>query len=114
MKYMLLFCGTTEAQEEWENAPQEVIAQAMERTGQWFGQNASRIVASEQLQPPRTAEAIRHENGGTTVTDGPFIEAKEVIGGYAVFDVADEEAALELARSWPGGGIVEVRPVVAR
>jgi hypothetical protein len=45
------------------------------------------------------------------VTDGPFIEAKEVIGGFAVVDVADLDEALEMAKAWPGGD-VEVRPVV--
>jgi hypothetical protein len=45
------------------------------------------------------------------VTDGPFIEAKEVIGGFAVVDVANLDEALELAKSWPGGD-VEVRPIV--
>jgi hypothetical protein len=46
------------------------------------------------------------------VNDGPFVESKEVIGSYAVVDVPDMGDALEIAKSWPAGGLVEVRPVM--
>ncbi len=46
------------------------------------------------------------------VTDGPYIESKEVIGGYAEVEVADLDEALEIAKTWPGQMGVEVRPVV--
>ena len=46
------------------------------------------------------------------VTDGPFIEAKEQIGGYAAIEVADLDEALRMARTWPGRGAVEIRPVM--
>ena len=47
-----------------------------------------------------------------SIVDGPFIEAKEQIGGYGLIDVENLDAALELAKSWPWGGVVEIRPVV--
>src|SRR5262245_56538681 len=47
-----------------------------------------------------------------TVTDGPFMEGKEQIGGYAEIDVVNLDEALEMARAWPGRGTVEIRPVV--
>jgi hypothetical protein len=50
--------------------------------------------------------------GPGVVTDGPFLEGKEQIGGYAEIDVADLDEALEMARTWPGRGTVEIRPVV--
>jgi len=111
---MLMFCGTAEAQEEWDNLPEEVRANGMSGVAQWFGQHADVYVNGEQLESPKTAKTVRINGGSATVTDGPFIEAKEVIGGYAVIDVVDEAAAIELAKTWPGGGIVEVRPVVPR
>ena len=46
------------------------------------------------------------------MVDGPFIEAKEVIGGYAEVEVADLDEALEIAKTWPGQTSVEVRPIV--
>jgi hypothetical protein len=48
------------------------------------------------------------------VTDGPYVEANESVGGYAIVQVDDLDAALGLARQWPGHGSVEVRPVVER
>ena len=47
------------------------------------------------------------------VTDGPYIEGKESVGGYVSVEVASREGALTLAGSWPARGLVEVRPVVA-
>ena len=67
-----------------------------------------------QLQPVSTATTVRRgENGSRVVTDGPFAESGEVVGGYCIVNVADLDEALALAKSWPGGS-VEVRPVVER
>jgi hypothetical protein len=46
------------------------------------------------------------------VTDGPFAETKEVIGGFAILNVPDMDAAVELAESWPGAAALELRPVM--
>ena len=113
MKYMLMF---VDDQEAFNSMAPDVQAQMYQQIGEWWGKNASegRIVGGEQLQPPNTATTVRHSrNGGDPVTtDGPFIEAKEGIGGFAIVDVPDLDGALELARTWPPGGIVEVRPLV--
>ena len=75
----------------------------------WFETNGSRIVdGGAELQPTRTATTIRHPNGKATVMDGPFIEAKESVGGYTIFELPDREAAIALAKTWPGHA-VEVR-----
>ncbi|HEX4862472.1 MAG TPA: YciI family protein [Acidimicrobiales bacterium] len=57
------------------------------------------------------ATTVRHEGGDSYVVDGPFIEAKEHIGGFAVVEVGTLDQALELARTWPAGGSVEVRRI---
>ena len=64
------------------------------------------------LQPPTSATVVRTEGGHTTMTDGPYAETKEVLGGFWIVDVADLDQALELARrgSTACGGPVEVRP----
>ncbi len=69
-------------------------------------------VAGAPLQTPETATTLRTTGGRTTVTDGPFAETKEILGGFDLIDVADLEAALEWARKVPGDGTVEVRPVM--
>ncbi len=45
------------------------------------------------------------------VSDGPFMESREIVGSYAVVEVPDDAAAVAIAASWPAGGIVEVRPL---
>ena len=111
MRYMLLFTGD---QEEFD-AMSPADSQAMlKEVGEWWGRHSAdgTIVSGDQLQPPRTAKTVRREGGAVRVVDGPFIEAKEHVGGFAIVEVSGEEQALELARTWPARGNVEVRPVV--
>ena len=74
------------------------------------------LVGANQLQPSDTATTVRVRSGETVVTDGPFAEAKEVLGGYYLIDVASLDEALEWAAKIPSAryGGIEVRPVVAR
>jgi len=65
----------------------------------------------EELQPQRTATTVRRRNGAMSVTEGPFIESKEHVGGFMMIEVPDLDAAIAIAKSWPGGD-VEVRPIV--
>ena len=78
---------------------------------------AEGVTGGDQLQPPTTATTVRVEDGRTLTTDGPFVETKEVLGGYYLFEADDLDAAIELAARIPAarrGGAVEVRPVVER
>jgi hypothetical protein len=78
----------------------------------WFETNGSKITdGGAELQPTQTATTIRHRDGKATVMDGPFIEAKESVGGYTIFELSDREAAVALAETWPGYGI-EIRSLV--
>ena len=74
----------------------------------------------DRLRPPEDATTIRVRNGELLVTDGPFTESKEVVGGYALVEVASREEALKFARRfmelhrvhWPAfEGECEVRPL---
>ena len=113
MKYVLLFVGTMEDQEKWDAQTREEAMASYAKAGEWFMKysKAGKIAGGEELQGPSTATTVRVENGRPILTDGPFIESKEVIGGFAVVDVADLDEALAMAKDWPGGP-VEVRPVV--
>jgi hypothetical protein len=75
------------------------------------------VVGGAQLQPIETATTVRVQNGETLLTDGPFIDAKEHVGGYLVIEADDLDAALAIAARIPAarmGGAVEVRPLVER
>jgi hypothetical protein len=67
------------------------------------------------LAPPETATTVRVADGRTLTTDGPFVDTKEALGGYLVFEADDLDAAIELAARIPAasmGGAIEVRPIV--
>jgi hypothetical protein len=68
-------------------------------------------IVGEPLGDPRDARVIRSANGFPEVTDGPFVESKEQFVGFMILDVASEERALEIAKSWPEArhGSLEVR-----
>lgn len=72
------------------------------------------MVSGNGLQPPATAVTLRGANGRRTVQDGPFADAREMIGGYVVIDVPDVDAALAWAARSPAAehGAVEVRAVL--
>jgi hypothetical protein len=76
---------------------------------------AGAMVSGEALHGTGTASTVQVRDGKRIVTDGPFIESKEVIGGFYVIDVADLDEALDWAARIPNAhfGTVEVRPVMA-
>jgi hypothetical protein len=76
-----------------------------------------RNVGAAQLQPVETATCVRVVGGRTLMTDGPFADTKEVLGGLCLVEAASLDEAVELAARIPAarlGGAVEVRPVVRR
>src|SRR5690348_11490896 len=112
MKYVLLFGGTMEGVDQLEGTAREEALAAYEESKKWFLKytKAGKVLGGEELQGPSTATTVSRKNGKLTVTDGPFIESKEVIGGFAIVDVADLDEALAMAKEWPG--TVEIRPIV--
>jgi hypothetical protein len=77
----------------------------------------ARCVVGAQLQPAETATCVRVAGGRTLMTDGPFADTKEVLGGFVLIEAANLDEAIEVAARIPVarlGGVVEVRPVVAR
>ena len=112
MKYVLLFGGTMEGVDQLPNPQREQAMSDYEASSRWFDKyyKSGKVVGGHELQGPSTATTVSRRNGKVTVTDGPFIESKEVIGGYAEIEVADLDEALAMAKEWPG--TVEIRPVV--
>jgi hypothetical protein len=73
------------------------------------------VLGGEALQPVETATTVRVQDGKMLLTDGPFVDAKEHVGGYGVVEVDDLDAALEIAAKLPAarlGAAIEVRPLV--
>ena len=112
MKYVLLFGGTMEGADQLPAGQRESVMADYEQSGKWFAKyyGNGKVVGGEELQGPSTATTVSKRNGKVSVTDGPFIESKEVIGGFAVIDVADLDEAIAMAKEWPG--TVEIRPVI--
>jgi hypothetical protein len=81
------------------------------RVRQWFADNHDKITHHSHLMPAESATTVRLDRGEPMVTDGPYVEGKEVVSGFTEIDVADLDQALRMARSWPGCPIVEVRPI---
>lgn len=75
------------------------------------------VIGGDQLQPVETATTVRVQDGETLLTDGPFVDAKEHLGGYYLVEAGDLDGALEIAARIPAarmGGAIEVRPVLER
>ncbi|TMR33101.1 hypothetical protein ETD85_20820 [Nonomuraea zeae] len=99
------FAKKLEAMDEPERAT------AYEAVGRWFAEHADKITHHTHLQPVHTATTMRLGDGEPVITDGPFVEGKEVVSGFAEVEVADLDEALKLARTWPACPLVEIRPV---
>jgi hypothetical protein len=108
MKYMFLLFN-----EESDKPP------TPEDMAPWqvFGEEAQKIasqIGAAALQPSATASVVSVRNGGRVVTDGPFIDTKEQLGGFYIFDCQNLDVALDLAAKipWAPTGHIEVRPVM--
>jgi hypothetical protein len=110
VKYVMLIMDTpnepAQGTPEWNAWFAEV--------GAWYEKwgATGKLDSGHQLQGPQTAKTVR----STGVTDGPFIETKEALGGYSILDVDSIDEAVDISKSWPGvdrGWItIELRPVM--
>jgi hypothetical protein len=114
MKYLLQIYpgGAREAGERLSPDEQRAIDEEYVALGRSPG-----VIGGEALQPVQTATTVRVQDGQTLLTDGPFVDAKEHLGGYCLVEADDLDAALDIAARIPAarmGGAVEVRPVAER
>jgi hypothetical protein len=75
--------------------------------------SSGRLIDAHPLQSASRASTVRVRNGRSSITDGPFAETKEQLGGYFLIDVPDMQEALRVAQHWPSArlGAIEVRPI---
>ncbi|HLZ63432.1 MAG TPA: YciI family protein [Ktedonosporobacter sp.] len=117
MKYLLLFCATQEELAAWQAQSEEDRARTRAKSGQWMVEHLAQIRSGNGLHLPHTVTSVHIGAGGQPlVTDGPFLEGTEVIGGYTEIEVADLDEALHLAKSWatnvPSYSTVEIWPIL--
>ncbi len=114
MKYLCLAYEAEQdlkslSREEWLALRQETLdyVAALRERGE--------LIDTQALQRPGRAKVARVRDGKRSVTDGPFAETKEQIGGYFLIEARDEEHAMEIAAHWPSAriGAIEVRPIEA-
>ena len=106
MEFMLIFFETDSA------TTTDLMPEMGEFAGKLAAQGKMRGGAS--LRPRSEGARIRVSDGAASVTDGPFIETKEIIGGYFLIECADQNEAIEIAKTCPHArvGLVEVREVI--
>jgi hypothetical protein len=113
MKYLLALFGD---ESRWAERTPEQMREAMKHWDAYTNEaiEAGVHAGGEGLQPSATATTVRiEESGDTIVSDGPFAETKEQLGGYYLLDCKDLDDALAWAKKIPmPGGTVEVRPVM--
>ena len=110
MKYMLLVYGDEQA---WSDAEREHCYQESAQLAHQL-KSDGQYLAANPLQPIATATSVRVRDGKRLVTDGPFAETREQLGGYFLIDAKDLDEAIGIAARIPGArlGTVEVRPVM--
>jgi hypothetical protein len=111
MKYVLMFVDTEQFAADLAAMDETERERAYARVRQWFADHHDKIIHHTYLMPSDTATTLRLDRGEPLITDGPFVEGKEVISGFAEIEVADLDEALRLAKSWPACPLVEIRPL---
>jgi hypothetical protein len=116
MKYLLLVCWDTERM-NGQADPDPAEVEAAEKEGfPWVDELQAKGIwqIGDQLAPPRRARSVRVRDGKVLVTDGPFAETKEAVGGFDLLECDSLEQAVEIAANHPvaDGGVIEVRPLL--
>jgi hypothetical protein len=116
MRYVMLICGV---ESEWAAQGRESTDAVMQEIGAWvtrWREAGKMLPGGAELDLVRTAKTIRPgADGKPVVTDGPYLELKEVVGGFIVLETEDIDEAVAIAATWPsltGSSSIEVRPVV--
>lgn len=99
---------------QWESASEALKQEhlAAHRAFEEYVDGHGRRISSAPLAGADTATTIRHADGAVTVTDGPFVESVEQVGGYYDVELPDLDSAIAAGRLLPSSYAVEIRPVV--
>jgi hypothetical protein len=121
MRYVLFNYVHPDDAAAWETWSAEEQAADIERHMAWFRKWRDRIKGGEELDDPRSIKSLRRgrQAEGIVVTDGPYVETKEILGGFVIFEADGIDEALAIAREWPSlanqpNGTVQVQPIYPR
>ena len=121
MRYVLMnWVHPDDAEAYWKLSAEEQQAD-IDRHMQWFGRHRDHIVGGEELDDPKTVKTLRpgRQAEGVVVTDGPYIETKELLGGFVILEAAGIEEAIAIAADWPSlstqaNATVQLHPAFVR
>ncbi len=113
MKYLALIYSASDAGPEYGSEEWGPFMAGYMKANETYKTDGV-FVAGEPLQPVSTATCVRIRDGKTELTDGPFAETKEQLGGFYMFECADLDEAIKYAKMIPTAkhGTIEVRPVM--
>lgn len=121
MRYVMFTYLSPEDVEAWRGWSPEDQAADVDRHIAWFSRHRDKIDGGEELGEPVQVKSLRpgRQGEGVVVTDGPYVETKEMLGGFVVLEVADEAEAVAIASEWPSlsthaGATVQLQPVFVR
>ncbi|HEX2128107.1 MAG TPA: YciI family protein [Solirubrobacterales bacterium] len=121
MRYVIINWVHPDDVAAWEQMSAEEQAADVARHREWFLKFGEHVVGGEELAEPRTVKTLRRgrQREGVIVTDGPYVETKELLGGFVVIEAANVEEAVAIAREWPSlrsqqNPTVEVHPTYQR
>ena len=113
MKFLLLLYGDAAAEAALTDDERRAVVDQHNAFGRHLAERGARVT-SEALAPPETGRTVRFDGDRMLVTDGPFLETKEALGGFYVLEAESVEQAAELIRPVPRspGLVAEIRPIV--
>ncbi|HET8776274.1 MAG TPA: YciI family protein [Candidatus Limnocylindria bacterium] len=121
MRYVLMNWVHPDDVAAWEAWSEEEKEADVQRHMEWFGRHRDHIAGGEELDDVRTVKTLRpgRQGEGIVVTDGPYVESKEILGGFVIIDAADLDEALAIASDWPSlrslpNSTVQLHPAFVR
>ncbi len=121
MRYVIFNWVHPDDAATWESWTPEQQAADVERHREWFRKFGEKVVSGEELDMPSRVKTLRpgRQGEGVVVTDGPYVETKELLGGFVVVEAANVDEAVAMASEWPSlsnlpNSTVQVQPVFVR
>src|SRR3712207_530449 len=115
-EYVLFTYPDPDYARRWNDVPVEEREADIRAHVEWFRRHRERVRGGEELDWPRSWRTVRRRGGEPVVTDGPYVESKEIVGGFVVVAADSIEDACAMAAEWPSlrqgeGALVQVAPV---
>jgi hypothetical protein len=121
MRYVLFNWMNPDDVGVWEAMTPEEQQAEVELHMAWFRRHRDHVVGGEELAEPRTVKTLRpgRQGEGVVTTDGPFVESKEILGGFVIIEAASMAEAVAIASDWPSlatmpNATIQVQPVATR